>query len=60
MLNVSVSGIKRAAKVRSEGAPELVSAVEQGRIAVSQAANIATMGPESPLLAAYKSITETK
>ena len=46
LLNVSRSAVQRATKVRSEGTPELVSAVEQGRIAVSQAANIAAMKPD--------------
>ena len=38
MLNVSVAGIKRAAKVRAEGAPELVTAVERGTTSVHAAA----------------------
>ena len=46
MLHVSARTVAAAAKVRAEGAPELVHAVEQGRVAVSQAAKIADMEPD--------------
>lgn len=42
MLNVGERSVRAAAKVRDEGTPELVAAAEQGLIAVSQAAHIAT------------------
>ena len=42
MLNVGRASVQRAAKVREEGTPELIAAVEQGKIAVSQAAQIAS------------------
>ena len=43
MLNVSVPSVKRARQVRDDGAPELVQAVEQGRVSVSAAADVATL-----------------
>jgi hypothetical protein len=45
-LNVSVRTIASAAKVRSAGTTELITAVEQGRIAVSAAAKVATHDPD--------------
>jgi N6-adenosine-specific RNA methylase IME4 len=42
MLNVSERTVATAAKVLKEGAPELVTAVEHGRVSVSAAAAIAT------------------
>ena len=41
LLNVSVDSLQRARTVHREGAPELIDAVEQGRMAVSLAAQIA-------------------
>jgi hypothetical protein len=43
MLNISVASIKRAKTVIENGAPELVQAVESGRVAVSAAAELAYM-----------------
>lgn len=43
MLNVSRSGVQRARAVIDEGAPELVEAVEHGRVSVSAAADVATL-----------------
>ncbi len=42
LLNVGERSVRHAVHVRSAGAPELVEAVEQGRITVSQASQIAT------------------
>jgi N6-adenosine-specific RNA methylase IME4 len=42
LLNVGKRSVERAAAVRDHGSPELVHAVEQGRVAVSVAADIAT------------------
>ena len=42
LLNVGKRSVERAAVVMNEGAPELVAAVEQGKIAVSQASQIAS------------------
>ena len=41
LLNVGKRSVERAAAVRDRGVPELVHAVEQGRVAVSVAADIA-------------------
>jgi hypothetical protein len=45
-LNVSVRTVASAAKVRSVGTAELIAAVEQGRVAVSAAAKVATHDPD--------------
>jgi N6-adenosine-specific RNA methylase IME4/ParB-like chromosome segregation protein Spo0J len=42
LLNVSEPSVERAKKVQREGAPELVHAVEQGKISVTAAADVAT------------------
>lgn len=42
-LKVSERSVTSAAKVKSEGSPELITAVESGTIAVSTAANITTL-----------------
>jgi len=47
VLNVSDRSVKRAKTVLDNGAQELIDAVEQGEIAVSQAAQIARMEPET-------------
>lgn len=41
LLNVSRRSVQAARAVKSEGAPELVEAVEQGRVSVSAAADVA-------------------
>ncbi|MDP1866969.1 MAG: MT-A70 family methyltransferase [Bradyrhizobium sp.] len=46
MMNVSRRNVQRATVVQDKGAPELVVAVEQGRIAVSAAAEIAALPVE--------------
>lgn len=46
MLNVSRSGVQRAAKVKEYGVPELAESVEQGEISVSRASEIASLPPE--------------
>jgi phage N-6-adenine-methyltransferase len=43
LLNVSVKSVERAAKVRAQGIPELVHAVECGLVSVSAAADVATL-----------------
>ena len=43
MLNVSRRTVQAAAKVRDEGAPELVQAVERGSVSVSAASDIAEL-----------------
>ncbi len=43
MLNVSRRTVQTAAKVKQEGAPELVDAVQQGKVSVSAAADVATL-----------------
>ncbi len=47
LLNVSRSGIQRAAKVREHGAPELVAAVQEGRVPVSVAAEFVSLPEEA-------------
>jgi N6-adenosine-specific RNA methylase IME4/predicted transcriptional regulator len=46
MLNVSRSAVQRAAVVREHGTPELITAVENGDIAVSVAADLAELPAE--------------
>lgn len=46
MLNVSRRTVQAAVKVKDEGAPELVRAVESGRVSVSAAADVATLPKE--------------
>lgn len=46
MLNVSTRTVASSAKVRDEGAPELVHAVESGRVSASAAADVATLPKE--------------
>lgn len=43
LLNVSRGSVQRAAQVVKEGTPELVAAVEQGRVSVSAAADVASL-----------------
>jgi N6-adenosine-specific RNA methylase IME4/ParB-like chromosome segregation protein Spo0J len=43
MLNVSERTVRSARQVREDGAPELVQAVEQGRVSVSAAADVAML-----------------
>jgi hypothetical protein len=43
LLNVGKRSVERAAEVRDHGAPELQQAVEQGRVSVSAAADVATL-----------------
>lgn len=43
MLNVSERSVAAARKVRDEGTPELVKAVESGNVSVSAAADVATL-----------------
>jgi hypothetical protein len=65
MLNVSVATVKRAAKVRKEGTPETIAAVESGKLPVSVATqHIAAVSkyPElaSPLIPQNIAITVAK
>lgn len=46
MLNVSERTVNTAKKVQATGTPELQEAVEQGRISVSAAADVASLPPE--------------
>ncbi len=46
MLNVSPRTVAAAVKVRDEAAPELVHAVESGKVSVSAAADVATLPKE--------------
>ncbi len=46
MLNVSERTVRAAVKVRNEAAPELVRAVESGKVSVSAAADVATLPKE--------------
>lgn len=43
MLNVGKRSVERAREVLEDGAPELVATVEQGRVSVSAAADVATL-----------------
>jgi N6-adenosine-specific RNA methylase IME4 len=45
LLNVGKRSVERAREVHEGGAPELIHAVERGRIAVSAAADVATLEP---------------
>ena len=47
LLNVGKRSVERAADVRESGAPELVRAVEQGKVSVTAAADVATMSLEA-------------
>lgn len=70
MLNVSERSVKSARKVHAEGAPELVAALDAGKVAVSTAADIATLPKaeqveivargEKEILAAAKAIRAEK
>ena len=70
MLNVGERSVRRAREVLGEGAPELVAAVEQGKVAVSAAAGIVTLPKpeqveivargEKEILAATKKIKATQ
>jgi N6-adenosine-specific RNA methylase IME4 len=46
LLNVGHASVERAKVVQRAGVPELVAAVEQGKVSVSAAADIATQTPE--------------
>ena len=46
MLNVSLPSVQRARKVHQQGIEKLQKAVEQGKVAVSRASNIATLPEE--------------
>lgn len=46
LLNVSEHIVKRARTVREHGVPELIDAVQSGRMAVTPAAEIAKLPPE--------------
>lgn len=46
LLNVSRAAVQRAVKVKNEGAPELVQAVESGKVSVSAAADVAELPKE--------------
>lgn len=48
LLNVSRDSVQKARVVQREGAPELVEAVEQGKVAVSTAAEIARAIAQPP------------
>lgn len=43
MLNVGKRSVERAREVLEDGAPELVATVDQGRVSVSAAADVATL-----------------
>lgn len=70
MLNVSERSVKSARKVQDKGAPELVAALDAGKVAVSTAAEIAELPKaeqaevvargEAEILAAAKKIRETR
>lgn len=57
VLNVSVPSVRRARVVMEDGTPDLVRAVDQGQIAVSQAAQIARMEPEAQQAVVAKIVT---
>lgn len=46
LLNVSIPSVKRARQVNANGAPELVAAVESGKVSVSAAAAAAALPTE--------------
>jgi N6-adenosine-specific RNA methylase IME4 len=46
MLNVSERSVRDAVKVKDKGQPEIVHAVEQGRLAVSEAAKAVELDPD--------------
>lgn len=46
LLNVGERSVQRAVQVLNEGAPELVAAVEKGKVSVSAAADVATLPKE--------------
>jgi hypothetical protein len=48
LLNVSERTVKTARAVQREGAPELVAAVEAGKVSVSAAGDVATLPPGIP------------
>lgn len=50
MLNVSERTVRAAVKVRDEAAPELVHAVESGKVSVSAAADVATLPKEEQVV----------
>ncbi len=55
MLNVSVSTVQRVAKVRKEGTPETIAAVESGKLPVSVATqHIAAMRADSDIIKSYR------
>ena len=70
LLNVSEPSVERAARVHKRGAPELVQAVERGKVSVSAAADVATLPQaeqkeivargEREILAAAKAIRAEK
>jgi hypothetical protein len=67
MLNVGIGTVKRAKTVRRHGIPELVKAVEQGRVSVAAAAKAAKLPAEeqqsfiaTSTKAVVKKSTETK
>lgn len=45
LLNVSERSVRSAAKVRRDGDPELIEAVEQGEMKISTAAEVASLSP---------------
>jgi hypothetical protein len=54
LLNVSERTVANAAKVKTEGAPELIQAVQSGVVSVSAAADVATFSLELHFVWAYK------
>jgi hypothetical protein len=59
MLNVSRDSVQKARRVRAKGAPELVKAVEDGKLAVSAAAALTGM-PKDKQREALARIEETR